>query len=727
MSGFLAVGDEGTGTLAVTNGGTVSNTGNGYIGLFADSSGTANVNGTGSTWTNTGGLFVGGDDMAAAGTGLLQISNGGTVSAATTTIWNTGTLEIGASYTLTTGTLTFAGGTLRTLAATTFSNDATLVAGGVNNEGIVVNSNGFTSTLSGVLSGSAGLTKAGTGTIILTNTNTYIGDTNINAGSLIIDGSIASMNTNINSVSALLGGTGTIGGNVVNGGIVSPGDSPGTLHINGNYTQQSPGTLRMEIGGLGAGQHDLLTMGGNASLNGTLQLVQLNNFQPVLGDQLTILTATGGVTGTFSTVTGSFGVMLRPEAIYEANDVLIEFVLGSFNIGGLTTNQAAIANNLDAAMADMRAADLIDFLNAEPMANLPHDYDLIAPEEFASIYEIGFSHATVQMLNLERRMDDIRAGSTGFSSDGLSMSLRGVTPRNIQVRPTGEFLADNAPSPVMRSAPENRWGVFVTGNGEFVNVNDHDSNAPGYDITTGGFTLGADYRIAPTFAVGLDGGYAHNWADLVNDGRVTVDSGKVGIYATWFPAELYVTGGFNAGWNNYDSRRAALSGDATGSTDGYDLDAFLGAGYDWKVNGWTLGPVGTIQYTYINFNSFTESGSLAPLDFPDQDEDSFRSTVGGRIAYDWHYGSMIVRPEVRGAWQHDYSDRAYPIDSQLASGAGGVFTVWGPHVGRDAALVSGSVTVQLNDRVSTYVGYDGVFGRSNYDSHNVSGGVRISF
>jgi outer membrane autotransporter protein len=32
-----------------------------------------------------------------------------------------------------------------------------------------------------------------------------------------------------------------------------------------------------------------------------------------------------------------------------------------------------------------------------------------------------------------------------------------------------------------------------------------------------------------------------------------------------------------------------------------------------------------------------------------------------------------------------------------------------------------------NERVSTYVYYDGQFGRSNYDSNNVSGGVRVSF
>jgi len=50
--------------------------------------------------------------------------------------------------------------------------------------------------------------------------------------------------------------------------------------------------------------------------------------------------------------------------------------------------------------------------------------------------------------------------------------------------------------------------------------------------------------------------------------------------------------------------------------------------------------------------------------------------------------SNLGRPELRVAWQHEYGDRAYPIDSQFASDAGGLFTVCGLTNGRDSALVS---------------------------------------
>ena len=65
------------------------------------------------------------------------------------------------------------------------------------------------------------------------------------------------------------------------------------------------------------------------------------------------------------------------------------------------------------------------FSVTELPGNLPHDYDLIAPEELAAIYEVGFSQAMVQNNNLERRMDDIRAGSNGFCANNFVATTSG--------------------------------------------------------------------------------------------------------------------------------------------------------------------------------------------------------------------------------------------------------------------------------------------------------------
>ena len=70
----LIVGQSGVGTLAVQNGGTLTDFG-GFVGDLSGSQGTVTVSGAGSTWTNTDTIQVG-----ALGTGTLTIENGGTVN-----------------------------------------------------------------------------------------------------------------------------------------------------------------------------------------------------------------------------------------------------------------------------------------------------------------------------------------------------------------------------------------------------------------------------------------------------------------------------------------------------------------------------------------------------------------------------------------------------------------------------------------------------------------------
>jgi outer membrane autotransporter protein len=153
----------------------------------------------------------------------------------------------------------------------------------------------------------------------------------------------------------------------------------------------------------------------------------------------------------------------------------------------------------------------------------------------------------------------------------------------------------------------------------------------------------------------------------------------------------------------------------------------FGTGYDFKVGGFTVGPTASFNYTYVGINSFNESGSLAPLHFPSQGQESIRTAFGAKASYDWKVGGVVIKPEVRAAWQHEYGDAAYSIDSSFASGAGSTFTVAGPRIGRDSFLLGAGFAVQLNERCATYFYYDGELGRTRYDSHNVSGGLRVTF
>jgi len=65
-------------------------------------------------------------------------------------------------------------------------------------------------------------------------------------------------------------------------------------------TPDAPGLLKIEIGGRDLSQHDLLSVGGTANLNGILQLVRLNNFKFKRNKPVTFLTAGGGGDGQFN-------------------------------------------------------------------------------------------------------------------------------------------------------------------------------------------------------------------------------------------------------------------------------------------------------------------------------------------------------------------------------------------------------------------------------------------
>ncbi len=103
-------------------------------------------------------------------------------------------------------------------------------------------------------------------------------------------------------------GTGSVFANMeVTGSTVAPGNSPGTLTINGNYSQDAASTLLIELAGTQQGvEYDLLKVNGSATLTGTLQIVLDGGYTPVAGTHFDILVA-DVIYNVFTTITGPTG------------------------------------------------------------------------------------------------------------------------------------------------------------------------------------------------------------------------------------------------------------------------------------------------------------------------------------------------------------------------------------------------------------------------------------
>jgi hypothetical protein len=109
-----------------------------------------------------------------------------------------------------------------------------------------------------------------------------------------------------------LGGTisggGTVEGNLVNtSGTVGPGNSVGTLTVQGDFTQESAGILAIELAGTADDEFDVLAVGGSAVLGGSLDITELL-YSPSSIDSWVIMTTSGGITGSFASITGGYTV-----------------------------------------------------------------------------------------------------------------------------------------------------------------------------------------------------------------------------------------------------------------------------------------------------------------------------------------------------------------------------------------------------------------------------------
>ena len=276
--------------MVVLNGGVVQ-CDNGFVGFETSSpSNMVVVKGVDSEWSFSGGLYVGGGTSAAGGMGnSVEVSQGGTLSAASVTVYagnvlhleDGGTLRVTGDFNAAQGGFDHAGGTLEIggslVGMPELPSGNRLEVAEVDGDLAV-----FGIFSPGSLSGSAPLQRQDVGTLAES-------------------------------------GSGAV--------------------MNGALTLEAGGALEMELGGYDVGTgYDHLAISGPATLSGSLNVVFVDGFMPEGNDSFDLFDWTGGVTGSFTSVNLPaipFGLSWNTDELYSTGIIRVEFSMLDSDADGM--------------------------------------------------------------------------------------------------------------------------------------------------------------------------------------------------------------------------------------------------------------------------------------------------------------------------------------------------------------------------------------------------------
>lgn len=151
-----------------------------------------------------------------------------------------------------------------------------------------------------------------------------------------------------------LSGSGMVIGDVTNGGLVAPGETGvadiGELTISGRYTQTAGGTLEIGAGSATANEFDLLTITGNAALDGTVSMQFQSATEPNAGESFRPI-AFASVSGDFSrAVADGLQSGLGIEITQEPNATRVDVIPSSTNVEALRGHLALAREDVQASL-----------------------------------------------------------------------------------------------------------------------------------------------------------------------------------------------------------------------------------------------------------------------------------------------------------------------------------------------------------------------------------------
>ncbi|OWT80159.1 MULTISPECIES: autotransporter domain-containing protein [unclassified Achromobacter] len=675
----------------------------------------------GGTLQTTAAMSISRDIVLGAAGGTLRtdadLSNGGEISGVGgLTKTGAGTLTLTGPITYL-GTTTIQEGTLLSPAVNLGSND-------IANNGTLAVQQDNAGQLDGAIDGTGNLVKLGAGRLNLTGGGDMSGTTYVQAGTLSINSSLANSTVEVDT-GATLGGNGTVGATTVRGGgTIAPGNSIGTLHVNGNFVQEAGSTYVVELDGASS---DQVVVNGTATVQTGAGLTAVKHggndgggslFKA--GTRYTVLSTTGGLAGTYTLNQTPLTAFLGVTDSYDANNAYLTVVRTRDPADAATTpNQSATAGGSAGSVV------------SDVLLNSPNDADAravldqlsgaaLASAKGAMVYDSRYSRdlAIDRLRNAfctvgaeEARSDGTRAAAGNRAANGANSGASQPGSRG------GGCGNGDAAGRVAWGQAWGGWG-HTNGNG----------NASGIERDSAGFVVGMDVPVGSWRVGGLTG-YSHGRYKVdEQNARTQSDDFHLGVYGgTQWGALVLRLGGvytFHDVNSGRDVDVAGVGGRMDADYQGNTTQAFGELGYQFKAGPVALEPFVNLAYVNLHTNAFNERGGDAALSSRSSDTSTSFSTLGLRASSDLQLGK--VDATVRGlvGWRRAYGD--VTPKSRVSFNGGDTFTVSGVPIGKDAAVIGAGLDLHITPRVTAGVAFDGQFG-SGASDRTVSGTLRVVF
>ncbi|MBR0957277.1 autotransporter domain-containing protein [Bradyrhizobium japonicum] len=554
------------------------------------------------------------------------------------------------------------------------------------------------------------LEKTGSSTWTLTGTTMDAATMMVQAGTLIVNGSMPNIATVVSG--GTLSGSGMIGSlTVLSGGRVAPGNL-GQFVVNSNAAFQSGSTYAISVNA--AGQSDKIAAVSATLTGGTVAVTTLAGaYNP--STQYTILSTTAGLTGTFSAVTLSgYNPQFFTSALsYDGFSVFLTLNYNTvvFQSVAQTQNQKAVAGALSAFGPNL---PFLASFAGQSDAQLRYSLDQLSGEAATGARQGAFQF-TGQFLGLMLDPFVSGRGSVGNATGGAVLGFspeRAALPDDIALAYNKVLGAPAAKAPAFAER-WTAWGAAFGGtnrtSGDPVVIGSHDLSA-----RAGGVAAGADYHFSRDALVGFalsGGGTRWDLAQAIGGGKS--DAMQVGVYTAvrtgpaYFAASLAVANH----WMSTD-RLAPFSNQLTAKFNAQTVGGRIEGGYRLAtpIGGFT--PYAAAQAQAFRTPTYAETdpaGSGFGLTYQGRTASDTRSELGARFDR-----TTLVSPNAvltlrgRAAWAHDWvSDPTLVAAFQALPGAS--FIVNGATPAKDAALASAGAELKFSNGVALSAKFDGEF------------------